>query len=148
MPGWKYAFSLSKEALEAATPPGTVVLIGKESCLALALPLLCVGPFLPRTEYTNEHKNGRYVDRVVKYPIPTDDSADPLNWPAWRKVACMLSVSWYAFVANYISASMAPALPLWNHAFPHDRRPLKDLMDFIAVRFLSPNITPREVVPG
>jgi hypothetical protein len=47
----------------------------------------------------------------------------------------MATVSWYAFVANYISASIAPALPLWNHEFPHDRRPLKDLMGFVAVRF-------------
>ncbi len=38
MPGWKYAFSLSGEALKAATPPGTVVLIGKEA-LPLSLPV-------------------------------------------------------------------------------------------------------------
>lgn len=29
MPGWRYAFSLSRGAVEAATPPGTTVLIGK-----------------------------------------------------------------------------------------------------------------------
>ena len=29
MPGWRYAFSLPGEAVKAATPPGTVVLIGK-----------------------------------------------------------------------------------------------------------------------
>ncbi len=90
-----------------------------------------------RPEYSKEHRKGRYVDRVVKFPIPTEDPADPLNWPTWRKVACMVSVSLYAFVANYISASMAPALPMWNHAFPHDRRPLKDLMSFVAVCSLS-----------
>ena len=86
-----------------------------------------------RLEHSVTKQNGQYVDRVVKYPIPTDDPADPLNWPSWRKVVCMVSVSLYAFVANYISASMAPALPLWNHAFPHDRRPIKDLMGFVAV---------------
>lgn len=31
MGAWKYAFSLSKEELKDATPPGTVRLIGSES---------------------------------------------------------------------------------------------------------------------
>jgi hypothetical protein len=29
MPGWKFAFGLSTEAVKTATPPGTVLLIGK-----------------------------------------------------------------------------------------------------------------------
>jgi hypothetical protein len=79
------------------------------------------------------HQNGRYVDRVVKFPLPTADPADPLNWARWRKVACMVAVSFYAFVSNYISASIAPALPLWNKQFPQDRRPTRDLMTLVAV---------------
>lgn len=46
----------------------------------------------------------------------------------------MITVAWYAFVCNYISASIAPALPLWNHAFPGDRRKEEELMRFVAVR--------------
>jgi hypothetical protein len=49
----------------------------------------------------------------------------------------MVTVAFYAFVSNYISASIAPALPLWNHEFPHDRRPTKDLMSLVAVRSLN-----------
>jgi len=29
MSGWKYAFSLSKEEVKDATPPGTVTLVGE-----------------------------------------------------------------------------------------------------------------------
>ncbi|KAK4157152.1 hypothetical protein C8A00DRAFT_40385 [Chaetomidium leptoderma] len=114
MPGWRYAFSLPGEAVKAATPPGTVVLI----------------------EHSVTHQNGRFVDRVVHSPLPTADPADPLNWPRWRKVACMSAVSFYAFVSNYISASLAPALPIWNLEFPHDPRPTKDLMELVAFNVL------------
>ncbi|KAH6626519.1 major facilitator superfamily domain-containing protein [Chaetomium sp. MPI-SDFR-AT-0129] len=98
MPGWRFAFALSRKAVKSATPPGTV--------------------------------------QVVKVPTPTPDPADPLNWPTWRKAACMISVAWYAFVCNYISASIAPALPLWNHAFPGDRRREEELMRFVAFNVL------------
>jgi hypothetical protein len=49
----------------------------------------------------------------------------------------MAAVSFYAFVSNFISASIAPALPVWNRSFPHDPRPIKDLMGFVAVSRLS-----------
>ncbi|KAL2197709.1 major facilitator superfamily domain-containing protein [Corynascus similis CBS 632.67] len=114
MPGWKHAFSLPSEAVKAARPPGTVLLI----------------------EHSVTHQDGRHVDRVVRFPMPTADPADPLNWPKWQKVSCMVTVSLYAFVSNYISASIAPALPTWNHEFPHDRRPMKDLMQFVALNVL------------
>lgn len=45
----------------------------------------------------------------------------------------MTTVAYYAFVSNFISASFAPALPIWNLYFPHDRRPVKDLMSLVAV---------------
>lgn len=67
------------------------------------------------------------------YPMPTEDPADPLNWADWRKISCMSTVALYAFVANYISASMAPALPVWNRSFPRDRKPLEDLTQLVAV---------------
>jgi hypothetical protein len=73
---------------------------------------------------------------IVLIPWPTADPADPLNWSAWRKTACMATVAFYAFVANFISSSMAPALPLWNRAFPHDRRDPHELAQLIAVRNL------------
>ncbi|KAL2152143.1 hypothetical protein VTH82DRAFT_5327 [Thermothelomyces myriococcoides] len=78
----------------------------------------------------------RDVDRVVRIPKPTEDPADPLNWPRWQKAACMVTLSLYAFVSNYISASIAPALPRWNEEFLHDRRPTQDLMQFVAVNVL------------
>lgn len=91
-------------------------------------------PYSPGPEHSVTYQNGRYVDRVVNFPLPTDDPADPLNWPQWRKAGCMVTVSFYAFVSNYISASLAPALPAWNKEFPHDRQPTEDLMQLVAVR--------------
>ncbi|KAK3326633.1 major facilitator superfamily domain-containing protein [Apodospora peruviana] len=115
MPGWKYAFSLSRESVKAATPPGTGL-----------------------AEHNGSQHNGRYVDRVcvAKFPTPTTDPADPLNWARWRKMACLLSVSLYAFVCNFASASLAPALPLWNLSFPGHKRPFDDLTQFIAFNVL------------
>ncbi|KAK3997532.1 major facilitator superfamily domain-containing protein [Cladorrhinum sp. PSN332] len=114
MPGWKYAFSLTRQAVQAATPPGTVRLI----------------------EHSITRDNGRYVDRVANYPMPTLDPADPLNWAPWRKVACMVSVSLYALVANFISACMAPTLPVWNLEFPDDPKEVDQLMQLVAYNIL------------
>ncbi|KAK1760424.1 major facilitator superfamily domain-containing protein [Echria macrotheca] len=115
MPGWKYAFSLSREAVKAATPPGTVRLIEPG---------------------TTQH-NGRYVDRVAKHPVPTSDPADPLNWAAWRKYACLGTLCLYAFVASFVSASLTPALAVWNPAYrPDDPRPLKQLFQFVSFNVL------------
>jgi hypothetical protein len=54
----------------------------------------------------------------------------------------MVAVSFYAFVSNYISASIAPALPLWNRQFPQDRKPTRDLMTLVAVCALSVDLHP------
>ncbi|KAL1838442.1 hypothetical protein VTJ49DRAFT_2665 [Mycothermus thermophilus] len=78
----------------------------------------------------------REDDTLVLVPAPTADPADPLNWAAWRKAVCMLTVAFYAFVANFVSASMAPALPMWNRAFPHDRRQMHDLSMLVAFNVL------------
>ncbi|KAK5654931.1 hypothetical protein OQA88_6687 [Cercophora sp. LCS_1] len=114
MPGWRHAFSLSRDAVKAATPPGTVRLI----------------------EHGTTQENGRYVDRLAKYPIPTSDPADPLNWAPWRKSACVATVSFYAFVATFVSASLLPALSIWNLSFPDRLLPRGDLMQFVAFNAL------------
>ncbi|KAK0636153.1 major facilitator superfamily domain-containing protein [Bombardia bombarda] len=114
MPGWDYAFSLTREAVKAATPPGTVRLI----------------------EHSATQRNGKYVDRVVKFPTPTADPADPLNWAPWMKTACLMTVSLYAFVSNFVSASLAPALVIWNVEFPESARPFQDLTQLVAFNVL------------
>ncbi|KAK4142510.1 major facilitator superfamily domain-containing protein [Dichotomopilus funicola] len=124
MPGWRFAFALSRKAVKSATPPGTVVLIGNHNTNNNG------------NGNTSNGNNSHFEEQVVKVPTPTPDPADPLNWPTWRKAACMISVAWYAFVCNYISASIAPALPLWNHAFPGDRRREEELMRFVAFNVL------------
>ncbi|KAK4669822.1 uncharacterized protein QC763_206340 [Podospora pseudopauciseta] len=118
MPGWKYAFSLSREAVKAATPPGTVRLIEPTATVVI-----------PEGGVTT-------TDRFSKYPLPTPDPADPLNWAPWRKLACISTVSLYAFVSNFISACIAPALPVWNLEFPEDQRKIEELMQFVAYNIL------------
>ncbi|KAK0652357.1 major facilitator superfamily domain-containing protein [Cercophora newfieldiana] len=115
MPGWKYAFSLTRDAVKAATPPGTVRLI---------------------EHGTTQQPDGRYVDDLIRFPVPTSDPADPLNWAPWRKISCLTIICLYAFVCNFISASIAPALPIWNLSFPQDPRLFDDLMRFVALNIL------------
>ncbi|KAK3308512.1 major facilitator superfamily domain-containing protein [Chaetomium strumarium] len=119
--GWRHAFGLTRQAVKDASPPGTVALVDHS--------VHEVGG--------NDGGRYRYEDRVNLYPIPTTSPADPLTWSRWRKGACMASLAMYAFVANYISASMAPALPLWNCEFHRDRRPLHDLMQLVAFNVLA-----------
>lgn len=45
----------------------------------------------------------------------------------------LLVVSVYAFVSNFISSSIAPALPLWAYTFPQDPRTYSELSRLVAV---------------
>jgi hypothetical protein len=68
------------------------------------------------------------------YPIPSESPADPLNWPKWRRLAVLFNSSFYAFVANFTSASIAAALNAWPMFFPSDaQRPFAELTYLIAV---------------
>ncbi|KAI1859533.1 uncharacterized protein JN550_012051 [Neoarthrinium moseri] len=113
MAGWKHAFSISTEEIEAATPPGTVVFAGDHDTEFIETPH---GP--------------------ARFPKPSEDPADPLNWPPWRKHVLLLVVSLYSFVANFSASNIAPALQMWPMFFPHDIRPFTELSRLIAVTVL------------
>ncbi|KAK3498940.1 uncharacterized protein B0T23DRAFT_328631 [Neurospora hispaniola] len=108
MPGWRYAFALSKDAVKAATPPGTVVRL---------------------VEHTHNHNHTQPPQQIdyTQFPIPTSDPSDPLNWARWRKLSCLCSLCYYAFVCSFASASLAPALGVWNVSFPSDARGIEEL---------------------
>ncbi|KAF2762120.1 MFS general substrate transporter [Pseudovirgaria hyperparasitica] len=89
MASFKYAFSLSKQELAEATPPGTSRLIAQR--------------------FDDEPGHIHHL-RLV--PQPSSDAADPLNWPMWRKIAILLCMSIDAFIGNFASSSIASALPL------------------------------------
>jgi hypothetical protein len=72
--------------------------------------------------------------RTIGRPSRSSNPADPLNWPVWRKTALLVVASLYAFVANFLSSSPAPALSRWNASFPHDPRTYPELTHLIAVR--------------
>lgn len=63
---------------------------------------------LERTATGTEHT----VDHLRLVPRPSNDPADPLNWPLWRKLAILWASSFYSFVNNWNSAAMAPAIPI------------------------------------
>ncbi|KAH8201693.1 hypothetical protein TruAng_004131 [Truncatella angustata] len=111
MSGWKHAFALSKADVKDATPPGTVVLI----------------------ETAQSQGDG---DVTLRFPRPSADPADPLNWATWRKHGVLLVVSLYALVANFTSSSIAPGLQLWMMNYPQDPRSFSVLVRLVAVNVL------------
>lgn len=52
-------------------------------------------------------------NELVYTPQPSSDPADPLNWPNWRKNAVLVCMSLYAAIANFTSASIASAFPIY-----------------------------------
>ncbi|EFQ36723.1 major facilitator superfamily transporter [Colletotrichum graminicola M1.001] len=112
MSGWRYAFALSKQEVAAATPPGTARLLDESTRISTS------------------------PNSFTRFPPPSEDPADPLNWARWRKLALLLVVSFYSFCGNFTSASIAPALQLWFKTFPSQVRPYGDLTHFIAVNTL------------
>ncbi|KAK1845955.1 major facilitator superfamily transporter [Colletotrichum chrysophilum] len=119
MSGWKYAFSLSKYEVLEATPPGTAKLMSQ---------------FEDESESSGGSR--RSSASLIRFPQPSEDPADPLNWPTWRKFGLLLTVGLYSFAGNFTSASIAPALQLWFKEFPTDHRPFSDLTYFIAISTL------------
>ncbi|KKY36324.1 putative major facilitator superfamily transporter [Diaporthe ampelina] len=126
MSGWKYAFSLSKAEVTEATPPGTVRLVDHH----LHEKALEAGETRPDTSDFSS-------DEIVRFPRPSADPADPLNWASWRKVAVLLTTSIYAFVGNFASAGLAPALQAYNTNFPNDPQPFSQLTQLVAVSVLT-----------
>ncbi|WAO92645.1 MFS domain-containing protein [Fusarium falciforme] len=109
MVSWKEAFALSTEAVDAATPPGTVHI----------------------------HREHEHTDHeLATIPPLTDDPRDPLNFPAWRKLAALIVAALYGFAANYTSGVIAPAFQLWPYNFPNDPRSYSELTTLISVHVL------------
>jgi hypothetical protein len=104
---WKHAFSLSKAEVQAATPPGTIKIFHEEE---------------------TGHASG-----FIKFPRPSADARDPLNFSRGRKTGALIVASVFAFVANFTSSVIAPALQLWPMAFPNDPRTYAQRSYLIAV---------------
>ncbi|POS68680.1 major facilitator superfamily transporter [Diaporthe helianthi] len=129
MSGWKYAFSLSKAEVKDATPPGTVRLVDHH----VHDKALEAGYSQPESpDSTSSSSN----DEIVRFPKPSADPADPLNWASWRKVTLLLTASSYAFIGNFASSGLAPALQAYNTNFPTDPQPFSQLTQLVAVSIL------------
>ncbi|KAF2856662.1 MFS general substrate transporter [Plenodomus tracheiphilus IPT5] len=91
MTSFRAAFALSKEEVKNATPPGTSTLV----------------EHLEWTASQTKH------DEIRLVPQPSQDPADPLNLPFWRKLAILGVMSLHPFVVNVTSASLSSALPIY-----------------------------------
>ncbi|KAK9772114.1 hypothetical protein SCAR479_11277 [Seiridium cardinale] len=123
MSDWKHAFSISQEEIKTATPPGTVVLVVGDESKSIS------------HEHGHGHGHG-HGGAHIRFPKPSQDAADPLNWPIWRKHAVLLVLSLYSFIANFSASNIAPALQMWPLFFPQDIRPFPVLSRLIAVTVL------------
>ncbi|KAL2204231.1 MFS general substrate transporter [Sarocladium strictum] len=110
MTSHKEAFAASRSTLAAATPPGTVLI--------------------------EEHDRANETSRKVYFPPPSADPRDPLNLPQWHKTAALIVVSLYAFVGNFTSSIIAPALQIWPMEFPQEQKTVPQLTYLIAVHVL------------
>ncbi|KAL2826890.1 major facilitator superfamily domain-containing protein [Aspergillus cavernicola] len=94
MSGFRQAFSLSKQEVRDAVPPGTVSL----------------------SIHSHQILHGsttRHEGELILIPQPSSDPCDPLNWPTWRKAVVLVCMSVYAFIGNFTSASISSAFPLY-----------------------------------
>ncbi|KAH8726892.1 major facilitator superfamily domain-containing protein [Phaeosphaeriaceae sp. PMI808] len=110
------AFSLSKDEVKVATPPGTSVLV----------------EHLERTATQATH------DEIRLVPEPSDDPADPLNLPFWRKVTILAVMSIHPFVVNFAASSIGSALPIYasTGVFGFPPKPFQKLTHLIAVNLI------------
>ncbi len=106
---WTHVFSLPKSEVAAAIPPGTAAIF--------------------------HEAEGNEVSASVKFPPPTADPRDPLNYSASRKAGTLVVAAVYGFVANFTSAVIAPALQLWPMVFPDDPRSYAERNYLIAVGY-------------
>ncbi|KAH9868346.1 hypothetical protein J1614_007418 [Plenodomus biglobosus] len=91
MTSFRSAFKLSKEEVKNATPPGTSTLV-------------------EHREWTSSQTKN---DKIRLVPQPSQDPADPLNLPFWRKLAILGVMSLHPFVVNFTSSSISSALPIY-----------------------------------
>ncbi|KAL2871148.1 major facilitator superfamily domain-containing protein [Aspergillus lucknowensis] len=94
MPGFRHAFSLSRQQVQDAAPPGTV---------SLSI----------HSEQVLHGSSTKHEGELVLTPQPSSDPCDPLNWPTWRKTVVLICMSVYAFIGNFSSASISSAFPLY-----------------------------------
>ncbi|KAH3948937.1 hypothetical protein HBI25_011080 [Parastagonospora nodorum] len=116
MTSLKGAFSLSKDEVRNAMPPGTSTLI-------------------EHLEWTASQTS---VDEIRLVPQPSADPADPLNLPLWRKLAMLAVMSIHPFIVNFASSSIGSALPIYASTpiFGLPPKPFSELTYLIAVNLI------------
>ena len=55
--------------------------------------------------------------RIDLEPMPSDDSADPLNWSSWRKNTMLGLVAWHTLMGPFSAAAVIPAFMVFSAEF-------------------------------
>ena len=144
MSRFRHAFSMSKEDVQNAAPPGTKVLIGIFRIRDSMKALLRLVSTDPRHEEPGESQGRRAEDEVLHlHPAPSQDPRDPLNLPLWRRFLILLLMGLFAFTAVGSCTIISSALPMIVTAFAEhsDHGPPTGLLSFgdlahlLAVRY-------------
>ncbi|WKT51633.1 MFS transporter superfamily [Fusarium oxysporum f. sp. vasinfectum] len=54
---------------------------------------------------------------VNKFPLPSADPEEPLNWPAWKKNTTLITLSLHSLIATYTPNSVSPAFLIISKDF-------------------------------
>ncbi|CAI7617982.1 unnamed protein product [Penicillium crustosum] len=94
-----------------------------------------------RPEISREHREYllRRHGTLKLNPLPSDDRADPLNWPSWKKHTTLLLVAFHSFMANFIGAGVIPAYDTFADIFDVS---VQDASYYTSVVILFTGITP------
>ncbi|KAF5375213.1 hypothetical protein D9758_000497 [Tetrapyrgos nigripes] len=65
---------------------------------------------------TLKRGTGRHA-HVILVPQPSDDPADPLNWPRWKKEACFWTLAFAASLDGALSPMVGPGYVLLSEQF-------------------------------
>jgi hypothetical protein len=113
MSGYRYAFTLSKEEVRSSEPPGTKVLLGIiHGWIHVISRLTLSTDNVNQDVGSTEDDTSRHLKLI---PRPTNDPLDPLNFPNVRKMLIWLVMCLYALAADFIPASVAPALTIMKY---------------------------------
>ncbi|KGO38449.1 Major facilitator superfamily domain, general substrate transporter [Penicillium expansum] len=94
-----------------------------------------------RPEISREHREYllQHHGTLKLNPLPSDDRADPLNWPSRKKHTTLLLVAFHSFMANFIGAGVIPAYDTFADIFDVS---VQDASYYTSVVILFTGITP------
>lgn len=111
---FRSVFALSKAEVDEAMPPGTSRLISESYNLANGSARILTHTCLPKVTSlarTRSQHHSIEEKHIHLVPEPSNDPADPLVWPLWRKLVVLGIMGLYAILSNFQSSILSSAFP-------------------------------------